>query len=91
MTAPWHDGHAVSGPPGVRGMLKYELSQITTYSRIIATNYKKFPARRRKAELPPDCKRTPENLRRRASRPIYPGFLAVTFHELESIMTPFGR
>jgi hypothetical protein len=24
-------------------------------------------------------------------RVIYPGFLAVTFHELESIMTPFGR
>ncbi len=22
---------------------------------------------------------------------IYPGFLAVTFHELESIMMPFGR
>jgi hypothetical protein len=24
------------------------------------------------------------------SGPIYPGFLAVTFQELESIMTPFG-
>ena len=23
--------------------------------------------------------------------PTYPGFLAVTFHELESIMIPFGR
>lgn len=84
MTAMWFRSS------GAFGMLKYELPQITTYSGTITTNYKKCPAPQDGGIAPI----TNEVLKKpavRSVRPVYPGFLAVTFHELESIMTPFGR
>ena len=75
---------------GVRGMLSYELPQINTYSGTIATNYRKCLASEG-GGIAPVANEVPKKSAVQSVRPAYPGFLAVTFHELESIMTPSGR
>jgi hypothetical protein len=72
-------------------MLKCELPQITTYSGTTTTNYKKCPTLRDGGIAPIANEVLKKTCGAERVRPVYPGFLAVTFHELESIMTPFGR